>query len=98
MSRGSNTHEQYVTRCPVSHLVHSPGRMASVITRKISTRDPGITILGSQQTRLARLSKNCTPINRRPNIRFHSLSLLVILAIALQVSILPGAKSAAYFF
>ena len=58
MSRGNNTHEQYVTRCPVSHLVHSPGRMASVITRKISTRDPGITILRSQLTGLARLSNN----------------------------------------
>ena len=96
MSRGSSTHEQYVTRCPVSHLFHSPGRMASVITS--STLDTGITILRSQLTGLARLSNNCTPINRRPNIRFHSVLLLVILAIVLQVSILPGGKSAAYFF
>ena len=50
---GSNVHEQCVTRCPVSRLVHSPGRPASVITWKISTRDPGITILGSQLTGLA---------------------------------------------
>ena len=50
---GSNAHEQYVTRCPVSRLVHSPGHSASVITWKISTRDPGITILGSQLTGLA---------------------------------------------
>ena len=97
MSRGSNTHEQYVTRCPVSHMVHSPGHMASVITRKISTLDPGITILRSHLTGLARLS-NYTPINRRPNIRFYSVLLLVILAIVLQVSILPGGKSATCFF
>ena len=58
MSRGSNAHEQSVTRCPVFRLVHSPGRPASVITWKISTRDPGITILGSQLTGLARLSCN----------------------------------------
>ena len=36
------------SRCPVSRLVPSPGRPARVITRKISTRDPGITIPGSQ--------------------------------------------------
>ena len=58
MSRGSNAHEQCVTHCPVSHLVHLPGRPASVITWKISTRDPGITILGTQPTWLARLSCN----------------------------------------
>ena len=29
---GSNAHEQCVTRCPVSRLVHSPGRPASAIT------------------------------------------------------------------
>ena len=58
MSRGSNAHEQSVTRCPVFRLVHSLGRPASVITWKISTRDPGITILGSQLTGLARLSCN----------------------------------------
>ena len=98
MSWGNNTHEQYVTRCPVSHLVHSLGCMASVITRKISIRDPGITILRSQLTGLARLSNNYTPVNRRPNIRFHRVLLLVILAIVLQVSILPGGKSATYFF
>ena len=45
-------------RCPVSRLLHSPGRPASVITGKISTRDPGITILGFQLTGLARLSYN----------------------------------------
>ena len=39
-------------------LVDSSGRLASVITWKISTRDPGITILGSQLTGLARLSYN----------------------------------------
>ena len=43
---------------PCSRLVHSPGRPASVITWKISTRDPGITILGSHLTGLARLSCN----------------------------------------
>ena len=58
MSRGSNTHKQCVTRCPVSRLVHSPGRPATVITWKISTRDPGITILGSRLTGLTRLSYN----------------------------------------
>ena len=51
---GSNAHEQCVTRCPVSRLVHSPGRPVRVITGKISTRDPGITILGCQPTGLAR--------------------------------------------
>ena len=61
MSRASNMHEQYVTRCPVSHMIHSPGRMASVITRKIPTLDPGISILRSQLTGLARLSNNYTP-------------------------------------
>ena len=98
MSRASNMHDQYVTRCPVSHMVHSPGRMASVITKKIPTLDPGISKLRSQLTWLARLSNNYTPINRRPNIRLDSVLLLVILAIALQVSVLPGGKSAVYFF
>ena len=55
MSRGSDAHEQCVTCCPAPLLVHSPGRQASVITWKISTWDPGITILGSQVTGLARL-------------------------------------------
>ena len=55
MSRGSNAHEQRITRCPVSRLVHSPGRPGSVITWKVSTRDPGITILGFQLTGLDRL-------------------------------------------
>ena len=41
MSRGRNAHEQCVTHCPVSRLVHSPGRPASVITWKISTRHAG---------------------------------------------------------
>ena len=43
--------------CPVSCLV-TPGRPASVITWKISTRDLGITLSGSQLTRLARSSYN----------------------------------------
>ena len=30
--------------CPVSRLVHSPGSPATVITWKISTRDPCITL------------------------------------------------------
>ena len=57
---GSNAHtgKQCFTRCPVSRLVHSLGRLASVITWKISTRDPGIIILGSQLTGLAWLSYN----------------------------------------
>ena len=48
----SNAHEQCFTRCPVSRLVHSQGRSASVITGKISNRYPSITILGSQLTGL----------------------------------------------
>ena len=52
MSRGSNGHEQCVTRSPVSRLFHSPGSPVSVITWKISARDPGITILGSELTEL----------------------------------------------
>ena len=55
MSQGSNAHEQCVTRYPVSLLVHSPCRPASVITWKISTRESGIIILGSQQNELAGL-------------------------------------------
>ena len=51
---GSNAHEQCITLCPVSRLVHSPGCLASVIAWKVSPQDPGITILGSQLTRLAR--------------------------------------------
>ena len=51
-------HEQCVTCCTVSRLVHSPGCPASVITWKISSQDSVITILGSQLTRLARLSCN----------------------------------------
>ena len=73
MSRGSNTHEHYVTCCPVSHMVHSPGRMASVITRKISTLDPGITILRSQLTGLARLSNTVfIRISAQPPSHSHS--------------------------
>ena len=45
MSRGGGAHEQCVTRCPVSHLAHSPGRPAIVITWKISSRDPGLARL-----------------------------------------------------
>ena len=72
MSRASNINEQYVTRCPVSHMVHSPGRMASVITRKISTLDPGITILRSQLTGLARLSNTVfIRISAQPRISVH---------------------------
>ena len=60
MSQVSNAYDQCVTHCPVSRLVHLPGRLASVITWKIATRDPRrITIPGSQLTRLARLSYNC---------------------------------------
>jgi len=58
MSRGSNGHEQCVTRCPIYRLVDSLGLPASVIAWKISTRDPGMTILGSQLTGLARCSFN----------------------------------------
>ena len=58
MSRGSNAHEQFVTRYLVSRLVHSPGRPASVITWKMSTREPGITIQGFQLTGLTGLSYN----------------------------------------
>ena len=58
MRRRSNAHEQCVTRCPVSRLVHSPGRTASVITWKIATPDSGITILAFQLTELARLTFN----------------------------------------
>ena len=58
MSRESNAHEQCVTCCPVSRLVHSPGRPACVITWKIATREPGITIQGFQVTGLAGLSHN----------------------------------------
>ena len=39
-------------------LGYLSGCPASVITRKISSRDPGITILGSQLTGLAQLSCN----------------------------------------
>ena len=58
MSQGSNAHKQRATRCPVSRLVHSPGPPATVITWKISTRDPGITITGSLLTGMARLPYN----------------------------------------
>ena len=61
---GSNVHGQCVTRCPVSRLVHSPGRPVSVTTWKISTRDLGITILGCQLTGLARLC--CKDFRRGP--------------------------------
>ena len=58
MTLESNAHEQCVTCCPVFLLIDSPGRPARVITRKISTPDAGITILGSQLTGLGRLSYN----------------------------------------
>ena len=48
--------ECYQLSC--SHLVHSLGRPASMITWKVSIRDPGIIILVSQLTGLARLSYN----------------------------------------
>ena len=74
MSRRSNAHEQCVTRCPVFRLVNSPGRPASVISWKISSRDPGITILGSQLTGLAWLTCNrkvdfCCVYLRCPDLR-----------------------------
>ena len=40
------------------HLVHWPGCLVSVITWKISKQDPGISVLGSELTGLARLSGN----------------------------------------
>ena len=58
MNLGSNAHEQCVTRCPVSCLVYSLGRPASVITWKIAAREPGITIQVFQRTGLAGLSYN----------------------------------------
>ena len=58
MSRGSNAHEQFVTRCPVSRLVHSPGRPASVITWKMTTRTRYHKVQGFQLTGLAGLSYN----------------------------------------
>ena len=58
MIRGSNEHEQSVTCCPVSRLVHSPGRLAGVITWKISAWVPDNTILVSQLTGLAWWSYN----------------------------------------
>ena len=48
MSRGGNAHEQCVTRCAVSR----------VITSRFPPGIPGITMLGSQLTKLARLSYN----------------------------------------
>ena len=42
MGRGSNGHEQCVTRYSFSRLVHSPGSPASVITWTIAIRDTGI--------------------------------------------------------
>ena len=69
----SIAHQHCVTRCPVSRLVHSPGRPASVITWKISAWDLGTTILVSHSklTGLARLSYNrrvdfcCVELRRR---------------------------------
>ena len=58
MSLESNAHEQCVTCSPVFRLIESPGCPERVITRKIIHPDPGITILGSQLTGLARLSYN----------------------------------------
>ena len=53
MEIGSSAIEQCVNRC-----CFSLGSFAGVITWKISSRDPGITILASHLTGLARLSCN----------------------------------------
>ena len=59
---GSNAHEQSSVLPAVLFLAEFIRRAAPQVrfnTWKISTRDPGITILGSQLTELARLSYNC---------------------------------------
>ena len=52
MSRGSKAHERCVTRGSIFRF-HSPGKRDYL---EITTQDPGIIILGSQLTGLARLS------------------------------------------
>ena len=59
MSRESSAHEERVTRHAVSRFVEdSPGGPASMIKWKISTQDPGITVVGSELTGLAGLLDN----------------------------------------
>jgi len=59
LSWESSAHEERVTRHAVSRFVEdSPGGLASVMKWKISTRDPGITVVGSELTGLARLLYN----------------------------------------
>ena len=49
---GNETRSSCDQRLFFSRLIHSPSRTASVITWKVSVRDPGITLLGSQLTGL----------------------------------------------
>ena len=77
MGRRSNAHEHCVTCCPVFRLVNSRSRPASVISWKISSRDPGITILGSQLTGPVWLTYNrkvdfCCVYLRCPDLRKES--------------------------
>ena len=59
MSRESSTHEERVTRDHVCRFVeHLPGGPASVIKWKISSQDPGITVVGSELMGLAGLLYN----------------------------------------
>ena len=59
MSRESSAHEERITRHAVSGFVEdSPSGPASVIKWKISTRDPGITVVGLELTGLAGLLYN----------------------------------------
>ena len=59
MRRESSGHEECVTRHAVSRFVEdSPGGPASVIKWKISTRDPGITVVRSELTGLTGLLYN----------------------------------------
>ena len=55
----SSAQEERVTRDGVCCFVeHSPGGPASVIKCKISSQDPGITVVGSELTGLAGLLYN----------------------------------------
>ena len=59
MSRESSAHEERVTCNAVSRFVEdSPCGPASAITWKISSQDPGITVVGSELTGLAGLLYN----------------------------------------
>ena len=59
MSWESSAHEERVTRDAVCRFVEdSPGGPASVIKWKISSQDPGITVVGSELTGLAGLLYN----------------------------------------